>query len=400
MKVVTPNSNNNGGRSAKVPLLSLVPDEDHELNSSNSLAYNLRTKPSDADSPTYKVYIRQLNGAATTRQVIRWCDDTTKVARGLDVTGVKDKYFLWKDTLVGSALTLYEAKAKDAATTAFRAAVAAETNDAAKQRVRDQGWERHLTEDDLILARRAVVSGLVPKKALARVKRYLRRDLRKPVDMKVRPFYQHLLRINDSELPGLPPFRVAQNMPDDEITDILLAACPRSWERKMDEHGFDPIGKTASEVVDFMEQIETAEEFPSNKTDNGSSKKKTKTSDGKKKSSNGTKCCAIHGKCAHTTEECRDIQKAKGGSGGKSYGNKTWNRKASEAADKSKKELQSFIKAQVAKGIKEMNSIDKKRPAIRDDDSDEEMDLHAFDLKDFNYKDDDLKIDSSDEVSV
>ena len=60
------------------------------------------------------------------------------------------------------------------------------------------------------------------------------------------------------------------------------------------------------------------------------------------------------------------------------------------------------IKKTIKAGVqKELNATDKKRSK---DDSDDDLDLNAFEenIEDFNYKemDDDLKIDSDDEVSV
>ena len=49
------------------------------------------------------------------------------------------------------------------------------------------------------------MENLMPKKILLYVKRNLRRNTRKPKDMKVRIFFQHLTRINTEEVPSLPP---------------------------------------------------------------------------------------------------------------------------------------------------------------------------------------------------
>ena len=107
------------------------------------------------------------------------------------------------------------------------------------------------------------------------------------------------------------------------------------------------------------------------------------------------------------TEECRVLKGEKrqkyDNSNKKPYSNKTWSRNKSESStNESKKELQAFIKKQVAKGVrKELNSISKKRKS--DSDSDDELDLNALekDVDDFNYNDmDNLKIDSGDESEV
>ena len=81
----------------------------------------------------------------------------------------------------------------------------------------------------------------MPRKVLAKVKRNLRRDMRKPMDMKVRPYFQALMRINTEELPSLPPFGNDQFLTEDEVLDILLFGTPRSWQQEMDRQGFDPV---------------------------------------------------------------------------------------------------------------------------------------------------------------
>jgi hypothetical protein len=79
--------------------------------------------------------------------------------------------------------------------------------------------------------------------------------------MKVRTYYQHLVRVNQDELPALPPFGRSQHLLDDEIIDILCYGTPKSWSREMDRQGFDPLTLTPTQVVDFLERIEQSEDF-------------------------------------------------------------------------------------------------------------------------------------------
>ena len=93
----------------------------------------------------------------------------------------------------------------------------------------------------------------------------------------------------------------------------------------------------------------------------------------------------LHGNCSHSTNECNTLKeqakKLKTGSSGsnKKFGNKTWTRKANDSTSSNKKELAAFISKAVAKGVKEINSIDKKKRKADDEDS--SVDLHAFDSK-------------------
>ena len=106
------------------------------------------------------------------------------------------------------------------------------------------------------------LSQSMPRKVLARVKKYFRRDCRKPSDMKLRTYWQHVLRINNTELEALPPFAEANKFSNDDPLDILLFAAPRSWQNEMDRQNFDAHDPdvTLAQVVSFMENIEAAEE--------------------------------------------------------------------------------------------------------------------------------------------
>lgn len=107
-----------------------------------------------------------------------------------------------------------------------------------------------------------VVKILLPNKTLQRVKQYLRREARKPMDMGVKQYIMHIYRINTEEIARCPPtFDNTQCLTPDEIIDILLFGTPKSWQREMDCQGFDPLAKTVTEVVEFMEHIEMSEDF-------------------------------------------------------------------------------------------------------------------------------------------
>jgi len=65
-----------------------------------------------------------------------------------------------------------------------------------------------------------VVKNLLPNKTLQRVKRYLRREARKPVDMSVKQHIMHIYCISTEEIARCPPaFDQNQCLSDDEIID-------------------------------------------------------------------------------------------------------------------------------------------------------------------------------------
>ena len=95
----------------------------------------------------------------------------------------------------------------------------------------------------------------LPRQVLAEVKRALCQDMREPSDVKVRPHYQHLTRVNNKEITGLPPaFDATQKLSDEEMIDIILFGAPRTWQNEMDHQGFDPMEKTPGEVKRQQQQ--------------------------------------------------------------------------------------------------------------------------------------------------
>ena len=182
----------------------------------------------------------------------------------------------------------------------------------------------------------------------------------------------------------------------DELLDIILFGTPKSWQKEMDRQGFDPMIKTLSEVTNFMEQIEAAEEFEPKPNNNDKSKHKSSAKGkGYSKTPNGNSkpFCMYHGQCNHTSEECTVLQemskqkkaKFERGSSSNNYNSsskKDWKKKAYDEGYKSKKDMAAFVKKAVKNGVqKELQA--KKRKAAEET----ELDLNALEqeLKDFNY---------------
>ena len=240
----------------------------------NSISVMIRTSPADADSPKYKMSVRILCGHEAVGSVLLWRQDTVKLIRGLNITTAVNKAIMLESMMSGTPLTFFTAKVFGLSTEA-RTVVA----DAAEDAVAGAGAAvlardiATFTDDDIVEhAIDYVLSNVIPKKALQKVKRYLRRECRKPADMKVRMYFQHLLRMNMNEIPCLPPFGEDQTLSDDEIMDIILFGTPKSWQREMDRQGYDPMDHTTAELVDFLEQIESSEEFDQTKVTSNKNK--------------------------------------------------------------------------------------------------------------------------------
>jgi hypothetical protein len=97
----------------------------------------------------------------------------------------------------------------------------------------------------------AILTYIAPYKALAKQKRWMRRNCRKPTNMFVREYTNNLHQINKQELCKLPPFGAHQILTGDKLTNIVLHGVPRSWPREMEKQDFDPDTKTLVKIIQF-----------------------------------------------------------------------------------------------------------------------------------------------------
>ena len=403
----------------KTPPLPLVPVEKTE---EETCTYKLLSNPTDANSSKYSFTMAVLDGTNDVRECIQFLKNMIRVFKGLGMgmnagAEVEARANLTERMLRGTALAAFQKKYALMKAEGLNAAQVTALNGVAPRDItagetvaeyeaRCQaaitGATYDVQNDDLVAAIRAIIVAIAPNKALQTQKRWMRRHLRKTRDLNVRAFATHLSRINDEELPVLPPkFDDSQKLQEDEMIDILTSACPKSWSAEMDRQDFDPLSKGWEETVAFLARQEQANEHEAaddTKTVSASNKsnKKSRKDKGGSKSSSGLKFCHYHGENpTHDSNNCRTLKKmAESTKSGKSSGgkNKTWNRKAQENQDKTKKDLAAFIQKTIRK---ELNSFSKKK---RKSDDVEEGELDAFDLAGFNYKDmGNLKISSDDD---
>ena len=379
-------SNSNGKESTReVPILSLVPEEDVENvpeDRSKSGSFKLFANPTDPNSSKYAFTMAYVDGTQSIRAHLQWLVNTKRVLRGLAIDSAAAQNEMIKQLCSGSPLTTYNevvhhtveqrwiAEAK-----VVRDAVARNPGDtdeqfaAARQAAYDAHPRPDMEEGDISAGLNGIIKLICPYKALEKQKRFMRRKMRKPADMKTRTYVNHLHRINYEELPLLPPFKEKQHIADDELLDILLYGLPKSWIKEMDRQDFEPYTELMARTVDFCERLELAEDFHPDIAKKSSNKnKKAKKSHGSsKKNDDGDKWCEYHESSTHNTSECSVLKrlKAKGNGGRKKSANKTWKRKLEDAKGYSKKELAAIgkkaSKAAIKKAKKELNALSAKR---------------------------------------
>ena len=409
-----------GKPSRKVELIiPLIEDEKetNKLTKSNSVTWEVRTEPTNNDSPTYKLNVRMLEGDEPVRQQLLWRMDVIKACVGLNATTLASRRPIMEACMRTRPLTLFTQslaqQAQEAFNAALKAALETDTtagNTTASDAIRAHGVDHYRANGHLDIALGVVLVNLMPVRVLPKVKRQMRREMRKPPDMKVRAYCQHLVQLNQNDLPNLPPFCTGQALTMDELLDILLCGTPRSWQNEMDRQGFDPIEKGFYPTMEFMENIEGLEEKPAStpsKTSVTKDKSKSKGKDGEGVKKKTSHYCSYHGpNWSHNTSECCAVANGEDKEKKGKFSNKTWTRKADESTTKSKKELAAFLAKSVQKQVKKELAAIQKKKRKSDDDSEEEgecllADVLDGDLKGFNYDDmDKLKINDSDEISV
>ena len=157
--------------------------------------------------------------------------------------------------------------------------------------------------------------------------RYLCRHLAKPRSMKPCSFISRLQELN-TYLEEFPPDTDGQEtapLSADEIMDIIYQSMPATWKNKMIEQGFDYADSTVKEMSDFFEtRVENLEPREDRKKSSSASKKPRKALKKRKREDSDSsvvesskestearrpirKYCILHGKCSHSTDNCKDL---------------------------------------------------------------------------------------------
>ena len=74
--------------------------------------------------------------------------------------------------------------------------------------------------------------------------------------MTTREFVARVQQMNDY-LQYFPPFTDEQNLPEDELLDILEFSIPSSWQAEFIRLGYDPISGDLKKFIDHCKRLET-----------------------------------------------------------------------------------------------------------------------------------------------
>jgi hypothetical protein len=396
---------------AEVPILSLIPDEsemstDHMDPAKICKSY-MYSNPADTNSIKIRFDFGLSDGTQSVRFQLAWIENVYKALLGMNMTTGPLQHNMVKQFCKGQVWTCYnESIIKQQQDEREQRAVAnmnALVHDIANNETQAEFDARKLATYEttatqvvrpvevayITNALKATVKLVCPYKALEKQKRFMRRKMRKPADMKTRMYVNYLNRINYDELPNLPPFAgVVQSLSQDEMMDIILFGIPKSWITEMDKQDFDPFSKTIERVVDFCERMESAENFTPvamKKQSTASPAKKVKfhKAQGKSSGGNGDKWCEYHESSTHNTSECTVLNKLKASkknnsSDKKPSAKKDWKSKSNDAKKFTTKELNAIVKKKVKQAKKEVNAVAKRKSDDDDNDSDSVSSLHML----------------------
>lgn len=389
------------------PILPLEPPVSRKMNRDEYEVFKLRTDPGDNTSPIYEKTLPYITGDEEPRAIIQFYKDFDSVVTGMNmVQNVAGQFGLARRMLRQQALTSFNLNAMTSKTTRIAALekiqkeeslAAAENPAALAARLANVARGDHI--DDIAAGIQGVMIYACPTKALEKTKRWMRRSCRKPADMRVRQYYNNLIRVND-ELAYLPPFDRAQILQDDELHSIFIWGMPNSWTKNAQRLNLDIYEMDLPTVLTFFEnQEETENKVPDKKESGSPQAKKQKHRSSNRDNDRDGKSCMIHGKnCGHSTEDCRTV-KAKlrddAGSKNDKYDrsqskNKTWKRRDNKA----EANLADIVNKAVKEAMrKEVNSISSKRKRDEDDDeSTKSSDSSEVDPQEFNYADIDKQL--------
>jgi len=375
MKVVPRKTSNTNAKTGFLPPpIPLERPEPKELEKGEYLTLKLRSVPDNDNSPEYELTVPYFR-SGTTEEWFKFVSALRKVIDGQNLTQGPARYAMARRLLVGDALAQFNNVAGDL------------------------GNETVAHFDDCI---RSCTTYVLPKHALQTQKRFMRRILRKPKDMKVREYFARYHEMNDY-LPQFAPFGVNQKLSEDELKEHAEFSIPVAWHKQMILHGFNPVDHTLIDFIEFCERLEFAEDISESthkqagQRANGGQTDRTYRK-GSQENANkrqrryydtprdGKYYCDYHKKQnSHTTDQCKVIKaqaermaaahanlninnNRKG-----RFQNKTWERKKSDQ-DELNAMVENKITEMLSKAAKKRKDPPQKNS--RDDD---------FDLDNFNY---------------
>ena len=152
----------------------------------------LHSNPTNESSQVYEIVVKYFS-TGTAKEWFRFRKDLDRVLVGQNITEPDAKYSMTRRLLEGDA----QAKFDEAVTT-----------------------HGEMSDENYTKVMDAVATHVLPVKGLAYQKRYMRRFMRKPSNMKIREFVAHVNELNNY-LKQFPPKAENQELQPDELKTFL-----------------------------------------------------------------------------------------------------------------------------------------------------------------------------------
>jgi hypothetical protein len=209
------------------PPIPLIKPEEAAYKTGQYTTLKLRSSPADRNSPVHEIQVPFFKDG-TCEQFFEFLDKVRMVFIGQHLQQPAQMFAFVRTVLKGDALAHFT-----------QAAISA-------------GAE---TADNYVLCVRSLTTHVFPQRALRIQKRYMRRYMRKPRDMRMRVFRSRVVELNNY-LDRFPAGFEDQKLDDEEVLDILEFATPNGWQREMVRQGFDASQATDQDLVEFCERLE------------------------------------------------------------------------------------------------------------------------------------------------
>ena len=365
---------------ALLPPIPLIPEPIKEPKKHEFVKLDLKSRPTDEDLETYSLNICFFDSGSP-REWIEWRKNFEKVVKGHNLTSGQNKYNMARTLLRGDALRVFNQAATDAGT---------ETN------------------DHLQVVLQAVTKHVFPYRALPKQKRWMRRQLRKPLEMTVRQFVTAIQDLNQ-DFKYFPDAKDDPSLPEDELADIIEGGCPNSWQREELIQGFDVTEHSITELMEFFERLETAERLygngppkksnkpnnrdraEANRPDGGNNtgaQLPAKSQRGRPNDSNNHKrkrnqWCSLHETDSHDLSNCKvmqaQIERMKSAYRNKTNGNQYGGKRHKKLDNQNTEQLNAMMAKAAKQGAKEaMESLHKNKKLKKSDSFNTDNECNQF----------------------
>ena len=275
-----------GARTELQPIIPLIePKKDADEDKTKYIVMELKTKAGarGALAVTYKKYIPKFE-EGTVQEWITFLEDIEEIYKQNAIDAVQDRIAVARTILQGESRACFDAAIEE--------------------------QEGEMTEAKMKKALDALGDTIFPHRALEQQKRWMQRNMKKPINLTTRKMAAAITKINNM-LPRFPQATEASKFDKEEIVELLELSLPNSWRQALDLKGFIPTNNSKADLIRECEAFERNE--ASEKTEAKEKKQKAKQNkkaDVKqnKKPKKELKHCSKHGdNPSHSSAECWEL---------------------------------------------------------------------------------------------